>query len=231
MSYPFSPWEAAKNCTGNATAGAGALLAWLQANRQPPGRSLGIYNCRNVTGSSTTSLHGEGRAIDWGTPLGGDGKGTSEGRALVDLLGSNADKIGLQCIIYDRTIWSKRSPDGRPYEGVNPHYDHLHIELTWQAARELTLATVVAVLGGTGDRPPQPDAGLAFDKGQGFSTDEIKLIQRVVGTEADGLWGPLTVQEVMDWQRANGIPVDGKVWRDPRGNTWPRIQAAAASQV
>jgi Putative peptidoglycan binding domain len=144
---------------------------------------------------------------------------------------ANADRIGLQCIIYDRTIWSARSPDGRPYEGVNPHYDHLHIELTWQAARQLTLATAVAVLGGTADRPLQLEESLGYNKTQGFSTDEIKAIQRVVGSEADGIWGPKTVQAVADWQRASGIPVDGKIWRDPRGNTWPRIQAAASSQV
>ena len=229
MSYPFAPWQGATNCTGTATSGAGALLAWLQANRQPPGRSFGIYNCRNVAGSATTSLHGEGRAIDWGMPLGGDGKGTSDGRTLVDLLGSKADQLGLQCIIYDRTIWSARSPDGRPYTGVNPHYDHLHIELTWDAARQLTLATAAAVLGGSADRPLQLDSALAYDKGQGFSTDEVKLIQRVVGSAEDGLWGPNTVRAVADWQRANGIPVDGKVWKDARGNTWPRIQATATS--
>jgi peptidoglycan hydrolase-like protein with peptidoglycan-binding domain len=164
-------------------------------------------------------------------PLGPDAHGTADGRALVDLLGSHADGLGLQCIIYDRTIWSAIAPDGRPYGGVNPHYDHLHIELTWQAARQLTLATAVAVLGGTAERPFLPDEALAFDRRQGFSADEIKAIQRVVGSEADGLWGPKTVQAVADWQRANGIPVDGKVWRNPKGNTWPRIQAAAASEV
>jgi hypothetical protein len=164
-------------------------------------------------------------------PLGPDGKGTSDGRDLVDLLGANADKLGLQCIIYDRTIWSAVARDGRPYGGVNPHYDHLHIELTWQAARQLTLATAAAVLGGTTERPFQPDEALAYNKRQGFSTEEVKLIQRVVGSAEDGLWGPNTVKAVADWQRANGVPVDGKIWRNPGGNTWPRIQAAAGSPV
>ena len=69
MTYSFARWEGATNCTGGPSSGAAALLAWCQANRQPPGRSLGIYNCRSVRGSSTTSLHGEGRALDWGLPL------------------------------------------------------------------------------------------------------------------------------------------------------------------
>jgi Putative peptidoglycan binding domain len=226
MSYPFAPWEGAKNCIGSVSSGAAALLAWCQANHQPPGRSLGIYNCRNVRGSTRTSLHGEGRALDWGMPLGPDRRGTPLGHELVDLLGSNADKIGLQCIIYDRTIWSAGSPDGRPYGGVAPHYDHLHIELSWEAARELTLATLVSVLGGTAERPLAVDAALAFNQGQGFSADEIKLIQRVVTAPVTGDWDADTVLAVADWQRDNGIPVDGKVWRSAQGNTWPLIQAA-----
>lgn len=227
MTYPFARWEGARNCTDEASSGAGALLAWCQANHQPPGRSLGIYNCRNVRGSATRSLHSEGRALDWGLPLSPEGGGTDVGHELVDRLGSNADKLGLQCIIYDRTIWSAQSPTGRPYRGVNPHYDHLHIELTWEAARELTLATLVAVLGGTAERSLQIDAALSYNRDQGFSADEIELIQQVVGALVHGDWDGETVRAVADWQRANDIPVDGKVWRNPRGNSWPRIQSAA----
>lgn len=227
MNHPFAPWVGAKYCTGDASSGAGALLAWCQANRPPGERSMGIYNCRNVRGSSTTSLHGEGRALDWGLPLSAQRTGTPEGRQLVDLLGSNADKLGLQAIIYDRTIWSARSPAGRPYTGVNPHYDHLHIELTWEAARNLTLATLVAVLGGTADKPLRVDDALAYNQRQGFSADEVRLIESVVGTQPDGVWDADTVRAIAAWQRAHDIPVDGKVWRNANGNTWPPIQAAA----
>jgi hypothetical protein len=228
MTYPFARWERATECTGGPTSGAAALLAWCQANRPSGERSMGIYNCRNVRGSTTTSLHGEGRALDWGVPLSAEETGTPEGRALVDLLGTNADTLGLQAVIYDRTIWSARSPAGRPYNGVSPHYDHLHIELTWEAARNLTLATAVAVLGGTAEKPIRVEEALVYNQKQDFSDDEIRLIENVVGTLADGLWDVDTVSAIAHWQRSHDIPPDGKVWRNARGNTWPRIQAAAA---
>lgn len=231
MTYPFPPWQGARRCTGGATSGAGALLAWCQANRPSGERSMGIYNCRSVRGSSTTSLHGEGRALDWGVPVGAGGTGTTTGHELVDLLGSNADTLGLQAIIYDRTIWSARSPAGRPYAGVSPHYDHLHIELTWEAADNLTLSTLVAVLGGTANRPVNVDAALAYNRRQGFTDSEVHLIESVVGTARDGQWDADTVRAIAEWQRRHDIPVDGKVWRNANGNTWPPIQSAAREPV
>ncbi|HVK26439.1 MAG TPA: hypothetical protein VM677_34245 [Actinokineospora sp.] len=49
-----------------------ALMAWfLGAYAARGGKNLGIYNCRNVAGSSTSSPHGEGRAADLGVPVGG----------------------------------------------------------------------------------------------------------------------------------------------------------------
>jgi len=49
---------AGSRCSGDATKGARELLKYVQANYV--GRSGGIYNCRNVRGSSTkVSLHGK----------------------------------------------------------------------------------------------------------------------------------------------------------------------------
>lgn len=72
---------------------------------------------------------------------------------------------------------------------------------------------------------------LAYDERQGYAEAEIELIQRVVGVAVDGTWSSSTVQAVARWQRTNGIPVDGKVRRHPDGDTWPPIQAAAASMA
>lgn len=149
----FRPWEGAKSCTGKVTRGAAALLAWLMANRVPPGWSGGIYNCRTVAGGTSFSIHSEGRAVDWMLPVDPVTKrGTSHGHTLVNLLLANAWKLGLQCIIYDRVIWSAASPRGREYKGKHPHYDHLHIELAWAGANNLNLATCVSLLGGRLER-------------------------------------------------------------------------------
>lgn len=144
-----NPYERASDCTGAPATGARALLAWaLETYGSRQARSLGIYNCREVRGSSSRSIHSEGRAVDLGLPVGPDGKGIPLGHAIVSQLGAVGDAIGVQSVIYDRRIWSARSPEGRPYGGVHPHRDHLHIELTRRAGTRMTLATFRHHLGG-----------------------------------------------------------------------------------
>lgn len=46
---------------------------------------------------------------------------------------------------------------------------------------------------------------------QGDTGSVVRLIQRAVGADADGVWGPLTTQAVKAWQRANGLADDGVV--------------------
>lgn len=142
----FAPWTAATKCSDGPTPGARALMKFL-TETVPGAKSMGIYNCRPVRGGSARSVHSEGRALDVGMPMDG-GHGSAAGHTLVQLLRPVADKLGIQAIIYDRKIWSAKSPgpDGRPYTGANPHYDHLHVELTRTAGAKLTLATVRKVL-------------------------------------------------------------------------------------
>lgn len=70
------------------------------------------------------------------------------GHQLIQRLRPFVGRLGIQCIIFDRTIWSRSSPNGTRYNGTHPHYDHIHIELTRFAAQALNLATIVAVVGG-----------------------------------------------------------------------------------
>lgn len=107
---------------------------------------MGIYNCRPVRGGASLSVHACGRALDWGMPM-VSGRGSPAGHALVRRFGAAGRRLGFQAIIYDRRIWSARSPAGRHYGGVAPHYDHLHIELTPASGRHLTLTTLRTVLG------------------------------------------------------------------------------------
>lgn len=160
--FTFAPWQAAEACTDGPEPGALALLAWLLAN-DPDGASLGIYNCRPVRGSQTTSTHGEGRAVDWKQPQTKSGNAVVAGYRLLAQIAEHGAELGVQCIIYGHngkkatpTIWSAVSPDGRPYNGAHPHMDHIHIELTRAAAAKLTLATVHSILGGN-LRPPAGD--------------------------------------------------------------------------
>jgi len=146
MAADFRPWEGAMSCTGRVTLGAKSMLAWLVANAEL-GWSGGILNCR------LPSLHSEGRALDWMLPVTDAGK--KVGYAIIRLLLGKAWELGIQCIIYDRTIWSARSPQGRPYTGAHPHYDHIHIEWAWVGANNLDLAIIVSLIGGVAEKPAE----------------------------------------------------------------------------
>jgi peptidoglycan hydrolase-like protein with peptidoglycan-binding domain len=52
---------------------------------------------------------------------------------------------------------------------------------------------------------------LKYNKAQGYGTALIKMIQRAVGTEDDGILGPNTVQAIARWQAQKGLYPDGKV--------------------
>ena len=97
--------------------------------------------CRqNTADPSKTSVHGIGRALDLYIPeVGGqadNGKGDPVGNWLV----ANAEWIGIQYIIWDRTDWQANAPGDKasPYGGPVPHTNHLHVELSVEASSEST---------------------------------------------------------------------------------------------
>lgn len=221
MTMNFAKWQGAERCTSGPQQGAVELKDWMAAN-YPVGWSGGIFNCRTVRGSSQPSIHGEGRALDWMMPV-VNGRGHPDGHDAVKRLGSKGRELGIQCIIFDRTIWSARSPNGRPYTGVHPHFDHLHIECDRNAAQTLTVERLNALLnGGVPARSvvsPHPTVR------RGATGETVKNLQRLLNGQTshrlkvDGKFGPATDRAVRDFQRANGLRVDGIVGR----NTWTAL--------
>jgi len=136
----FATWEAAGRDAGRAMPGARALMALILLIWGGRGaQSWGIYNFR-PTALGNPSAHGEGRALDVGCSI-------RIGRLIVRrLLRYGPAKLGICAIIHNRVIYSAKSPNGRRYDGV-PHLDHVHIEMTRRAARDLTLAKAKRVLG------------------------------------------------------------------------------------
>ena len=57
--------------------------------------------------------------------------------------------------------------------------------------------------------------------GEGDTGPEVERIQRIVGTEPDGDWGPLTTAAVKAWQTTHGL--------DPDGLWGPLCEAAAST--
>ena len=100
--------------------------------------SLGVYHVRDVAGTTTLSKHARGEAGDSGYPytIGG----TPEGWRLANWLLLWHAELGVQTVIYARKVWTNlRDADGwRHYGGVSAHWEHVHWELTTQAAAELT---------------------------------------------------------------------------------------------
>lgn len=156
-------------------------------------------NCRSVVGGTTTSCHGEGRAFDAMCSI-------PDGDVLVKaLLAAGPEDMGIQAIIHNRRIYSRRSPSGRPYvgPGLNPHVDHVHIEFTRAAGRNLTAATVRALLGH--HTPPPATGALA----RGSTGEAVKTLQTALHVEADGVFGPATERAVNRLKAAHGLPQDG----------------------
>lgn len=145
MTRRLHPWVRPGDCTSGPQPGTAALLAAvLDVFGQHGAYSLGIYNCRSVRGGSSPSVHGEGRALDVGLPM--TAEGAADGHRIVDRILAVAWELGLTYAIYDRTSFSASHPYGRAYTGSHPHYDHLHAEMTWHAATNLTYKSALALL-------------------------------------------------------------------------------------
>lgn len=139
-------YESCPSCSGKPQPGTVALLKYL-LERFPYTRSLGIYNCRNVGGTSTRSIHACGRALDLGIPTIAGRANTELGDPIVRFLDKYTTQFGLMGQIYNRTRYDAKTPRGRLYTGVNPHYDHDHIEQRSAQARSLRYADIVVIAG------------------------------------------------------------------------------------
>lgn len=142
--YDFPVYDQTRNCTKLGD-GATRLLWWAINDFGRGAYNLGVCNCRPVRGGQAQSRHGPCAACDIGFPLVG-GRANPAGWALTRLLLPHASRLGIQAWIWDRTIWSRSSPSGRPYTGVHPHTDHIHAELTDRAAAQLNVPTVRAAV-------------------------------------------------------------------------------------
>jgi hypothetical protein len=115
------PWNGGANCGGKLHAGTRELGDFLKANFPGSVSSYGGYSCRqNTANAAKTSVHGTGRALDVFIPLSGGQADNDKGDKVANWGGSRSgDKL-------------------KPYTGPHPHHDHLHVELTHDAAAQKT---------------------------------------------------------------------------------------------
>jgi hypothetical protein len=200
-------------CARGPQSGAVALMKYLIDERKDGARNWGIYNCRLIGGLSIRSVHGEGRALD----IGFTGLSNPAGTRLVrDLLSKDTvGKLGVQLIIWNRLNYSARHPTGTRHLGQHPHLDHVHLELSWPAARGLTVAIARAAFGGTPPTPAvsgRPNATFVVNawraglEGRWINPGSVKAVQQRLATKGhvttpDGKYGKNTTARVLDYQR------------------------------
>lgn len=126
--------------------------------RRLTGRHAGTFNCRK-TEAGTPSLHGEGRSID----LHGRADRPVEkaqADAYVAWMQSNAVELQVAYLIWNHNQWSwaRRAEGWRPYGGNNKHIDHIHVDLSWEGARNPSplFSGGVPGLGGAPAPAPSP---------------------------------------------------------------------------
>jgi uncharacterized protein (TIGR03382 family) len=134
LRYDGAPDWSTRACSGNLTVGADRLGEYLQEEFSAIS-SVGGYTCRrNTANGSKVSIHGTGRALDIFIPKVQSGADNGKGDVIANWLVTNSERIGVQLIIWDRTVWQANGRNDGPYTGPHPHDDHLHVELTLAAA-------------------------------------------------------------------------------------------------
>ncbi len=133
------PWRGETGCAGGLLSGT-RLVGDFLAEHYPQISLVGGYSCRAIRGATQTmSVHGVGRALDLHIPtLGNPAQADNDlGDEVGELLIAHAELLGIQLIIWDEWSWGASRAmgnKGRMYTGVNPHHDHLHVELSAEAA-------------------------------------------------------------------------------------------------
>ena len=186
--------------------------------------------------------HGEGRALDWMLDA-KDPEQLALGNALTRWLsaedsagrpGANARRLGINYIIWNRQQWFAWDPDmsWKPYYGSSPHTDHIHFSFTWDGSYKRTSwwtgrALTSYLSGPLSSTPEAPATPTVTSSGypylsQGSSGSDVVTLQKVIGAEPDGRFGPLTAAALGTWQSKNGV----KATKAADDATWAAMIAA-----
>jgi len=215
MTLRVGPYYSAKSCSGSAEITSQRLQAYLNA-RFPQFENGGIYNCRNIAGSSQLSVHGTGRAGDTMT---GTGQPTLTSLYVAEQLRVFSAELGIQGIIHNRRQWFCHNSTGwRDYSGQNPHVDHIHWERT--VNMELSADRVSQVLQG-----PSPTGSVLIAGREvklGTVGGPVTYVQHRLNAHGfklsvDADCGPKTVAAIRQFQALAGIQVDGEAGKVTQG--------------
>jgi hypothetical protein len=164
-------YDSADSCASGDRPGTKKMKSFLKAKFPSEILKIEGFVCRNIRGSSGLSMHSTGRAMDIYIPESRGDADNTKGDKVAAFLIRNAEKIGVQFIIWDRSKW-KPGQEEVPYGGVHPHDDHLHVELTEEAGdmqtayfRGVKLDETGAGGGGSPSPAPSPSPSPGSDDG------------------------------------------------------------------
>ena len=168
--------------------------------------------------------HSEGRALDWMLNA-----YDSHERAVADSVlswlmapdakgrkGAMARRFGVMYVIWDNRIWGTYAMDEgwRPYNGSNPHTDHIHFSFSWDGAMQRTSWWTGRAWTGVSTAPDGPSVPLTPPDSyptlrEGASGPDVALAQEVIGVTADGIFGPATKSALISWQQRYDVAATG----------------------
>ena len=132
-------WTSSKACGGGLLPGSHVLGEFLM-DKFAQVSSVGGYSCRrNTADASRMSVHGTGRALDVFIPEVKGGANNAQGDKVANWLVENATNIGVQLMIWDRSMWRANGTNDVVYGGPVPHIDHIHVEITEASAAKTAL--------------------------------------------------------------------------------------------
>jgi hypothetical protein len=164
LQYDAAPaWNGTQGCSGRLQNGSRTLGEHLRM-KFPAVRSIGGYACRrNTANTSRMSVHGTGRALDIFIPTRGRAADAAAGDPVANWLVTHASQMGIQLIIWNRSVWRANGSNESAYSGPHPHHDHLHVELTEASARAISIPTDDGTMPDAGMNDGFADAGPAND--------------------------------------------------------------------
>ncbi len=187
------PWVGESGCADGLTEGAQVLRDFIY-DEFSQADHIGGFSCRAIVGdSSTMSVHATGRALDIMIPTIGGEADNGLGDPIGNWLIENAEDIGIQYIIWDEWTWraDRASPKDRAYGGAHPHHDHLHVELSVEAANLET------PFFGEPSEPP-PDGSCETIESAGATVENAGACAEFVGSSED-------------WRAADGLGHSGSL--------------------